>query len=98
MRGLLVGYLRDPRSCDYATLLELAVLADDREDAHDKLSEATAAECSAWMLESSARNLALTRKAREARGEDGAWISDLESELLAKAARLAEKPKTDPAS
>jgi hypothetical protein len=22
VRGLLVGYLRDPRSCDYATLLE----------------------------------------------------------------------------
>jgi hypothetical protein len=73
------------------------VLADDREDAHDKLSEATATECAAWMLESSARNLALIRKAREARNHDAAWINDLESELLAKAARLAEKQKTDPA-
>jgi hypothetical protein len=67
------------------------VLADDREDAHDKLSGATAAECSAWMLESSARNLALIRKAREARSEDAGWISEFESELLAKAARLAGK-------
>jgi hypothetical protein len=74
------------------------VLADDREDAHDKLSEATALQCEAWMLESSARNLALIRKVREARNEDAAWIGDLESELLAKAARLARNPKAGPAS
>ncbi len=88
----------NPDYWDYATLLELAVLADDREDAHDKLSEATAAECSAWMLESSARNLALIREAREARDQDAGWINDLESELLAKAARLAGKPKTNSGS
>jgi hypothetical protein len=89
---------KNPDYWDYATLLELAVLADDREDAHDKLSEATALQCEAWMLESSARNLALIRKVREARNEDAAWIGDLESELLAKAARLARKPKAGPAS
>ena len=72
------------------------MLADDREDAHDKLSEATAAQSEAWMLESSARNLALIRKVRETRNEDAAWIGDLESELLAKAARRTPKP--DPAS
>jgi hypothetical protein len=89
---------KNPDYWDYATLLELAVLADDREDAHDKLSEATALQCEAWMLESSARNLALIRKVREARNEDAAWIGDLESELLAKAVRRARKPKADAAS
>jgi hypothetical protein len=77
---------------DYATLLELAVLANDREDAQDKLSDATAFECKAWMLKSTARNLGLTRAAREARSEDAAWIADLERELLEKAARLAPSP------
>jgi hypothetical protein len=79
---------RDPDYWDYATLLELAVLADDRDDAQDKLSDATGIACEAWMLESTARNLALIRKVRDARAEDAAWINDLESELLLKAARL----------
>jgi MAP3K TRAFs-binding domain len=79
---------RNPDYWDYATLLELAVLANDRDDAHDKLSEAAALDCEAWMLQSSARNLGLIRKMRESRNEDAAWISDLEGELLQKAARL----------
>jgi hypothetical protein len=80
---------KNPDYWDHATLLELAVLASDRDDAQDKLSDATAAECKAWMLKSTARNLGLTRAAREARREDAAWIGDLERELLEKAARLA---------
>jgi hypothetical protein len=80
---------KNPDYWDHATLLELAVLASDRDDAQDKLSDATAAECKAWMLKSTARNLSLTRAAREARSEDAAWIGDLERELLEKAARLA---------
>jgi hypothetical protein len=83
---------------DYATLLELAVLADERDDAQDKLSDATGIDCEAWHLESSARNLGLIRKAREARGEDAAWISALEGQLLQKAARLAPPPKAAPSS
>jgi hypothetical protein len=79
----------NPEYWDHATLLELAVLANDREDAQDKLSDTTAAECKAWMLKSTARNLGLTRAARAARGEDAAWIGELERELLEKAARLA---------
>jgi MAP3K TRAFs-binding domain len=84
---------KDPDYWDYATLLELAVLADDREDAQDKLSDATGIECEAWMLESTVRNLGLIGKERAARGEDAAWITDLESELLQKAARLTPPPK-----
>jgi len=41
------------------------------------------------MLKSTANNLAALRAARAARGEDAAWIADLERELLEKAARLA---------
>jgi MAP3K TRAFs-binding domain len=83
---------KNPDYWDYATLLELAVLANDRDDAQDKLSDATSVECTAWMLKSTARNLGLTRAAREARHEDAAWIADLEKGLLEKAARLAPAP------
>ena len=41
------------------------------------------------MLKSPARNLGLTRAAREARHEGAAWIAELERELLEKASRLA---------
>jgi tetratricopeptide (TPR) repeat protein len=84
---------RDPDYWDYATLLELAVLAEDRDDAQDKLSDATGAKCEAWMLESTARNLALIRKDRAARTQEAAWIGKLESQLLEKAARLTPLPK-----
>jgi hypothetical protein len=84
---------QDPDYWDHATLLELAVLAEDRDDAQDKLSDATGAKCEAWMLESSARNLALIRKDRAARGQDAAWIGELESQLLEKAARLTPPAK-----
>jgi len=84
---------KNPDYWDYATLLELAVLADDRDDAQDKLSDATGSKCEAWMLESSARNLGLIRQMREARKEDAAWIGELESGLLEKAARLTPATK-----
>jgi hypothetical protein len=84
---------QDPNYWDHATLLELAVLAEDRDDAQDKLSDATGAECKAWMLESTARTLALIRQDRAARGQDAAWIGELESQLLEKAARLTPPAK-----
>ena len=84
---------KNPDYWDYATLLELAVLADERDDAQERLSDATGSASEAWMLESSARNLALIRKQREARQQDAAWIGDLERQLLAKAARLAPPAK-----
>ena len=74
---------------DYATLLELAVLAGDQDDAFDKLSEAIGIAQHAWHLESTVRNLGLIRKAREARNEDGAWIGELEGQLSQKAKELA---------
>ena len=85
----------NPDYWDYATLLELAVLADDRDDAQDKLSDAAASKCEAWMLELTARNLALLRQTREARNEDAAWIGELERGLLEKAARLTPAGKSN---
>ncbi len=89
---------KNPDYWDYATLVELAVLANDRDEAQDRLSDATGVACEAWMLESSARTLGLIRKLREERGEDAAWIGGLESELLQKAARLAPAYKAAPSS
>jgi hypothetical protein len=77
---------------DYATLLELAVLANDRDDAEDQLHEAITNSRHNWELESTARNLGLVRKARLDRGEDAGWIEGLEAEL-GKAAKALAVPK-----
>jgi cell division septum initiation protein DivIVA len=72
---------KNPDYWDYATLLELAVLGDDREGADDNLSEATGFARQAWEVQSTKRNLGLIRAAREARQEDAAWIKTIEEEL-----------------
>jgi hypothetical protein len=66
---------------DYATLLELAVLGNDRDAAGECLAEATSVKAEAWMLETTKRNLGLIRKARTTRGEDAAWIELIENEV-----------------
>jgi tetratricopeptide (TPR) repeat protein len=73
---------------DYATLLELAVLADDHDDAEEHLGEAIASARAGWELESTARNLGLIRAARLSRHEDAAWIERIEGELM----RVAKEP------
>jgi tetratricopeptide (TPR) repeat protein len=80
---------------DYATLLELAVLAKDQDDAIDKLSQALGMAKAGWELESTARNLSLVRGARDKRGENTGWIHEIEDELSKAAQRLAPaKPAT----
>ena len=78
---------------DHATLMELAILAKDLDDAEEQLSEALALARAAWELESTARTIALVRSVRTARGEDTSWIKELEDQLLAAAARIAPPPK-----
>ncbi len=78
---------------DYATLMELAVLARTPEDAEEQLSEALGMARASWELESTARNLSLMRAARTARGEDGSWIKNLEDQLLDSAQRMAPSGK-----
>ena len=70
---------------DYATLLELAVLAGDRKKAGDALRKAAARVRAGWEVETTARNLSLIYRRREERGEDAAWIRELEANLLSTA-------------
>ena len=78
---------------DHATLLELAVLARDVDDANEKLGDALMVARASWEIETTARNLGLIREMRESRGEDGAWIKTLEETLKERGARL-EAAKT----
>jgi tetratricopeptide (TPR) repeat protein len=77
-----------PDYWDHATLLELAVLARDEDDAADRLGDALAVARASWELETTMRNLGLIRAMREARGEDAAWIKQLEDTLRQRASRL----------
>jgi hypothetical protein len=72
-----------PDYWDYATLLELAVLARDEARAFDALSDALAHARESWERETTARNLLLIREAREGRGEPSDWIKEVEDALLA---------------
>lgn len=70
-----------PDYWDDATRLELAVLAGDRDGALDALGDALDRMREKWEGETTARNLRLIREARERRGEDAAWIADVEKRL-----------------
>ena len=68
---------------DHATLLELAVLARDPGAAEEAASAALAVMREPWEPATTARNLRLIREARTARGEEAAWIGEIEAALLA---------------
>lgn len=69
---------------DYATLLELAVLAKDQEAAYTALGKALAIVREAFEPESTANNLRLIREARERRAQDiPDWMREIEAELKA---------------
>jgi tetratricopeptide (TPR) repeat protein len=70
-----------PDYWDHATLLELAVLAQDENAAIAALSDALAAEPQGWMMETTANNLTLIREARARRGVELEWAGEIESEL-----------------
>ncbi len=74
---------------DHATLLELAVLARDEDAAADHVANALAIVREPWEPATTARNLRLIRQRRELRGEDVAWIGEIEKALAAAEARLA---------
>lgn len=78
---------KTPDYWDYATLLELSVLASDRHGARDALSDAIPLVRERWEPETTARNLRLIRQAREKRGIEVAWISEFESDLERAASR-----------
>lgn len=73
-----------PDYWDYATLLELAVLARDHAAAESALANALASVREAWEPETTARNLRLICEVRARRGEDRDWIELLEKALVGK--------------
>src|SRR3990172_9089603 len=79
---------KNPDYWDHATMLELAVLARDADDAKARLGDALMVAGKSWRLESTARNLGLIRVVRESRGEDVAWIEKIEDTLIERGHRL----------
>jgi tetratricopeptide (TPR) repeat protein len=73
-----------PDYWDYATLLELSVLANNQKEARKYSGKSLIAVRETWEPETTARNLRLIREAREKRNEDTAWIKKIEEELLKK--------------
>jgi hypothetical protein len=74
-----------PDYWDYATRLELAVLAKDEPKATGALCDALAAVRESWEPETTARNLRLIREARAGRHEIVAWTKEIEEQLEGKA-------------
>lgn len=70
-----------PDYWDYATRLELAILAKDEAAASQALSDALANVRESWEPETTLRNLRLIREARERRGESVDFEREIEGEL-----------------
>jgi hypothetical protein len=70
-----------PDYWDYATRLELAVLAKDEKRAMTALADALAYVRESWEPETSARNLRLISNARKQRQEQFGWAKQIEEEL-----------------
>jgi hypothetical protein len=78
---------------DYATLLELAVLASDEAKGNEALGRSLAMVREAWEPQTTARNLRLIREARHRRGADcPPWAERAEGELIKAAARGMATP------
>ncbi len=78
---------KKPDYWDHATMLELSILARDQDGAQEHLENALAAIREIWEPETTARNLKLIREAREARGEEVAWLDAIIDDLDAQASR-----------
>ena len=83
-----------PDYWDHATLLELTVLARDRNNAEEALAHALATARETWEPETTARNLRLIREARERRTEPLDWSAEVEMTLENKAKQLNKGEKT----
>lgn len=72
----------------HATLLEIAVLENDAEQALDVLDSVLTAFTETWQLQSTAGNLRIIERARKERGDEDGWLSQIIHELD----RLAGEP------
>lgn len=70
-----------PDYWDHATLLELAVLAGDRDAAAKALGDALSSVREKWEPGTTANNLKLIREARAARNELEPWLDEVVGEL-----------------
>jgi tetratricopeptide (TPR) repeat protein len=70
-----------PDYWDYATVLELAVLAKDKESAQEALCNALTSVREIWEPKTTARNIHLIRESREKRQEAEGWYREIELEL-----------------
>jgi hypothetical protein len=70
-----------PDYWDHATLLELAVLANDPEAATTSLGDALASMRAPWEGETTLRNIRLIGEVRQRRGVAIDWLQEIESEL-----------------
>lgn len=68
-----------PDYWDHATLLELAVLAQDKDRAEKHAGDALAAMRETWEAGTTLRNLRLIREARERRKEKVGWLKSIEA-------------------
>jgi hypothetical protein len=71
-----------PDYWDYATMLELSVLANDENGVIEWLGKALNAVREKWQPETTLRNLRLIRERREKDGAVAPWLADVEAELL----------------
>ena len=74
-----------PDYWDWATMLELAVLAKDEAAAGKALGQALAVIRETWEPETTVRNLRLIREARDRRGDAVPWAEAIETALLRRA-------------
>ena len=72
---------KQPDYWDYATLLELALLDNNEQNAMNALSSALAADPKGWQVQSTLDTVRRLRRVREARGTLPAWITQIERDL-----------------
>jgi hypothetical protein len=78
---------------DYATMLELAVLAGDEEGAMTALADAVAAVPDRFQPESTVETLRRLRAARQERGPVPAWMVEVEETLQEAASTIGRDPE-----
>jgi hypothetical protein len=73
-----------PDYWDYATLLELSILAKDKDASFNYLSKALSLLRERWEGETTLRNLSTIREARERRNEPLSWTEKIENHIKKK--------------
>ena len=73
-----------PDYWDYATMLELAVLENDKKSANERLGQSLAAMREPWEAETTANNLMMIARSRQHRKVDISWLEEIIEQLKTK--------------